>query len=218
MDEKRIRNRSPETPYHYAYRLACEALRSADIKERAEKSGATIEEGGNGTRLIKLSFFNHLCQISFPDIEINYQESKEKVPLWSKILVLHYLIKSEGYPLTGKWINFRQMSGGESYYPAFVKRSQKPLLDFFSNRLELLEKAAKALGGHETREGDMAVIIPAFPKVPIVLVCWNGDEEFPPDVRILFDSTIPTYLSTEDVAVLSQQTVFRLVALAKSSI
>ncbi len=218
MNERKAQNNSPETPYHYAYRLACEALRSADIKERVEKSGATIEAGENGNCLIKLTFLDCLCQISFPDIEINYQESEEIVPLWSKILILHYLVKSEGQPLTGKWINFRQISGGESYYPAFVKRSQKPLLDFFSNRLELLEKAALALGGEKTREGDTAVIIPALPRVPIVLIFWDGDEEFQPEARILFDSTVPTYLSTEDVAVLSQQTVFRLIKWAKSNI
>ena len=218
MSETNVRSHSPETSYHYAYRLACEALKLADIKERAFKSGSILESIGDGTYLIKLAFLDRLCQISFPEIKIHYQESGEDVPIWSKILILHYLAKSEGYPLTGRWVNFREMSGGESYYPAFVKRSQKPLLDFFSNQLELLEKAALAFGGHKTHEGDMAVIIKAFPRVPIMMIFWSGDEEFPPEARILFDSTIPTYLSTEDVAVLSQQTVFGLIRWAKSNI
>ena len=101
MNERKIRNHSPESPYHYAYRLSCEALRSADIKERAEKSGAAIESRGDGTHLIKLAFLNRLCQISFPEIEINYQESGEEVPLWSKLLILHYIVTSEGQHLTG---------------------------------------------------------------------------------------------------------------------
>ena len=96
-----------------------------------------------------------------------------------------------------------------------MNRSQKPLLNFFGNRLELLEGAAQALGGRMVHYGDKAVIIPALPRVPIVLVFWSGDEEFQPEASILFDSTIPTYLSTEDIAVLSQQTVFRLIKLAK---
>ena len=217
MYERNTRNHSPETPYHDAYRLACEALRRADIKERVLKSGSSIEPTGNETYLIKLAFLNRLCRIRFPDIEIDYQESAEDVPLWSKILILHYLVQSQGYPLTGKWVNFREMSGGESYYPAFVKRSQKPLLDFFGNRLELLEKAAVALGGHVTHEGDRAVVIHAFPRVPIIMIFWGGDEEFPPEAGILFDSTIPTYLSTEDVEVLSQQTVFGLIKWAKAN-
>lgn len=218
MNERNISSHSPETPYHYAYRLACEALKRADIKERALKSGSTIEPISDETYSIKLAFLNRLCQISFPEIKIDYQESGADVPIWSKILILHYLVKSEGYPLTGKWVNFREMSGGESYYPAFVKRSEKPLLDFFGNRLELLVKAAMAFGGHKTHEGDMAVVVKAFPRVPIMMIFWSGDEEFPPEARILFDSTISTYLSTEDVAVLSQQMVFGLIQWAKSNI
>ena len=217
MNKRAVANLSPQNPYHYAYRLACEALRNADIKERSEKSGATLEAGENGNYLIKLTFLNHLCQIRFPDIEIIYHESDEEVPLWSKILILHYLIKSKGYSLRGEWINFRQVPGGASYYPAFVKRSQKPLLDFFGNRLELLEKAANALGGERTHYGDRAVMIPTLPRVPIVLVFWSGDEEFQTEASILFDTTIPTYLPTEDIAVLSQQTVFKLIKWAKSN-
>jgi hypothetical protein len=54
--------------------------------------------------------------------------------------------------------------------------------------------------------------------VPIALIFWSGDEEFQPEARILFDSTIPTYLSTEDVAVLAQQTVFGLINCAKNKL
>lgn len=211
-------NLPSKNPYHQAYRLACEALKSADIRERAEKSGATLERRENGNHFINLTFLDNLCQIRFPEIEIVYQESDEEVPIWSKILILHYLIKSKGYSLTGKWINFRQVPGGVGYYPAFVKRSQKPLLDFFKNRLELLEEAAQSLGGERTHYGDLGVIIPAFPKVPMVLVLWSGDEELQPEANILFDSTIPNYLSTEDIAVLSQQTVFKLIKWAKCNI
>jgi len=218
MNNKAVANLSPQNPYQDAYKLACEALRSTDIKRRAEKSGATLKTGKDGNHLITLTFLNHLCQIQFPDIEINYQESDEDVPLWSKILILHYLIKSQGLPLAGEWINFRQIPGGSSYYPAFVKRSQKPLCDFFSNRLDLLEKTARTLGGEKTHYGDRAVIIPALPRVPVVLVFWSGDEEFQPDAHILFDSPIPTYLSTEDVAVLAQQTVFGLIKCAKKTL
>jgi len=208
---------SPQNPYQDAYKLACEALRSADIQEKALKSGTTLKTGRDGNHLITLTFLNSLCQIRFPDIEVTYQESDREVPLWSKILILHYLVKSEGVPLTGEWINFKQVPGGGTYYPAFVKRSQKPLCDFFSDRLDLLERAARTLGGEKADYGDRAVRIPALPRVPVVLVCWSGDEEFHSAAHILFDSTVSSYLSTEDVAVLSQQTVFSLIKWAKAS-
>jgi len=218
MDKQNVRNHSNQQPYQQAFKIACESLRSADIEERAEKSGALLEKEEHGGYLIRLTFLHRRCLIHFPEGRITFQENDEEVPLWSKILLLHYLIKAQGNPLAGEWVNFRQLSGGDTYYPAFVKRSQKPLLDFFAHRLDLLETAAQSLGGRNLSEGDRAVVIPALPRVPIALIFWRGDEEFQPEARILFDATVPTYLSTEDVAVLAQQTVFGLIKCAKKTL
>jgi hypothetical protein len=217
MDKQNVRNHPNQQPYQQAFRIACDSLRKADIEERAEKSGALLEKEEHGGYLIRLTFLHRRCLIHFPEGKVTFQENDEEVPLWSKILLLHYLINAQGRPLAGEWVNFRQLSGGDTYYPAFVKRSQQPLLDFFAHRLDLLETAAKSLGGRNLNEGDRAVVIPALPRVPIGLVFWSGDEEFQPDARILFDATVSTYLSTEDVAVLAQQTVFGLIACAKQA-
>ena len=218
MDKQNVRNHSKQQPYQQAFKIACESLRSADIEERAEKSGALLEKEEHGGYLIRLTFLHRRCLIRFPEGKVTFEENDEEVPLWSKILLLHYLINAQGRPLAGEWVNFRQLSGGDTYYPAFVKRSQQPLLDFFAHRLELLEEAAQSLGGRNVSEGDRAVVIPALPRVPIALVFWHGDEEFPPEARILFDATVSTYLSTEDVAVLAQQTVFGLIKCAKKTL
>ena len=219
MDKQKVRNHPNQQPYQQAFKIACESLRSADIAERAEKSGALLEKEEHGGYLIRLTFLHRRCLIHFPEGKVTFEENDdEEVPLWSKILLLHYLINAQGNPLAGEWVNFRQLSGGDTYYPAFVKRSQQPLLDFFAHRLELLEEAAQALGGRNLSEGDRAVVIPALPRVPIALIFWRGDEEFPPEARILFDATVPTYLSTEDVAVLAQQTVFGLIKCAKKTV
>lgn len=215
MDKRNASSHAIQQPYQQAFNIACESLRNTDIGERAEKSGARLHREEHGGYLIRLTLLHRRCLIQFPEVRITFQENDEEVPLWSKILLLHYLINSQGHPLSGEWVNFRQLSGGATYYPAFVKRSQKPLLDFFAHRLELLKEAAQSLGGKNLNEGDSAVVIPALPRVPIALIFWSGDEEFQPEARILFDATIPTYLSTEDVAVLSQQTVFRLISWAK---
>jgi hypothetical protein len=47
--------------------------------------------------------------------------------------------------------------------------------------------------------------------VPLTLVLWRGDEEVAPNGNILFDANISDYLSTEDVAVLSETITWRLV-------
>lgn len=200
-----------DSPYDRAFQAACEALRSANVEERAGKSGAYFEKEGDGRCLIKLPFLSRYCLIHFPDITVTYQDEGEELPLWSTLIILHYIVRAQGRPLAGEWISFRQLSGGEVYYPAFEKRSEKPLLRFFAHREDLFEEAGRALGGTKAPTGDRGVVITALPRVPIAFLLWNGDEELPPDARILFDASVPAYLSTEDAVVLAQQAVFKLI-------
>ena len=75
--------------------------------------------------------------------------------------------------------------------------------------------AAAALGGQPADYGDVAVTVSGFPRVPVTVVLWRGDEEFPPDGNMLFDGSVMDYLCTEDVNVLSESLAHRLVRLLK---
>ena len=52
--------------------------------------------------------------------------------------------------------------------------------------------------------------MPVFPKVPLAVVLWRGDDEFPPEVNILFDRTANSVLRTEDLAICGALTVSKL--------
>jgi len=65
------------------------------------------------------------------------------------------------------------------------------------------------MGGKEVRRdrvpfGDVGVKIPFLPKVKISFIIWRGDDEFPPQGKILFNSHIASYLSTEGIVIASQ--------------
>ena len=62
----------------------------------------------------------------------------------------------------------------------------------------------------------MAVTINAFPRVPVTLVLWRGDDEFPPEGNLMFDSTVPDYLTSDDTHALCEIIAWRLVKLLKA--
>ena len=113
--------------------------------------------------------------------------------------------------LSGQLIAYQELKEGATYLPSFFKRAVKPIIDYFGQTPERLLDAAAEIGGYKTSLGDFAVTIPAFKRVPITLVVWRGDDEFPPNANILFDSTILDYLPVEDVNVLCQTISWRLV-------
>jgi hypothetical protein len=81
----------------------------------------------------------------------------------------------------------------------------------FGKSPELLVKAAAQLGGRKANHGDVSATINAFPHVPITFVLWRGDDEIAPNGNILFDANISDYLSTEDVTVLTETIIWKLV-------
>ena len=200
-----------EYGYELAYKLACDQLANIDnIEQQCLKSGAQYQVI-DSKRVITTEYLNRSYLISLPDIEISLMDSEETIPLRDKILILHYLSQAKGTPLANKIISYKELPEGSNYFPIFSKRAVKPILDHFAREPERLVDVAAKLGGYKVDYGDVAVTINAFPRVPITFALWKGDEEFPPEGNILFDSTISDYLSTEDINVLCEAIAWRLV-------
>lgn len=120
------------------------------------------------------------------------------------ILILHYLAERlKGLPeLTGEWISFKELAGGEFYYPAFRKRAIEPILSKYgSNPQNLLSVLDKGMA-KKNNQADAAVVIDVFENVPVLVEIWKGDEEFGPEANMLFDRSIAEIFCTEDIAVL----------------
>ncbi len=193
-----------------AYGLACEQLTRVDIEQQCQRSDAQYQVR-DSQKTITLKYLNQSYQITLPDIEVSFVDSAEKVPIRDKILILHYLTQAKGTAATNELITFRELSGGNVYHPTFTKRTMKPLSERFGKEPALLVRACERLGGQQADYGDTAVTINAFSRVPITLVLWQGDDEFPPQLNLLFDANISDYLETEDVTILCETITWRLI-------
>jgi len=200
--------------YKAAIALAAAELKNLNPKRLAGRSRGEFffEAGQEG---IIVPYFGQGRRVSWPEIGVAPVPGPGDLPLTEQILILHYLLKTTGKPLSGKNIDFRQVPEGSFYWPAFVSRAKKPLLESFGRDLGLYLEVATRLGGEAQELGDAAARFMAFPLVPVTHVLWRGDEEFPPEANILFDETIAQHLPTEDIAALAGASVYRLMAAAR---
>ena len=98
---------------------------------------------------------------------------------------------------------------------AFIKRAKDPLIKTFGFAAKkLVEIASKAYDAEPLDLGDYSVKVNALPTVPVALLIWEGDEEFPPDGNLLFDKTISKILSAEDIATLAGIVVYPMIGMA----
>ncbi len=202
---------SHEYGYELAYKIASEQLaKIGNIEQQCLRSG-TQYQVTDSQKAIIVAYLNKSYKVALPDVEISLLDSEAEVPLRDKILILHYLTLAKGTPTANKMITYKELPEGSNYLPTFSKRAIKPLADHFGNEPHRLIDAAEKLGGRSADYGDVAVTINAFSRVPITLVLWQGDAEFPPSGSIIFDATISDYLSTEDITILCEIITWKLV-------
>ncbi len=195
--------------YQQAFDLACAAMREMELHERAERAGANYSKGEEGEK-IRISFFSEPQEIRLPQVEF-HSPSQKVVSLVSRVLMLHYLLRADGTPVSGRWVAYKEVPGALLYGAVFARRVTEPLERKLGTSARLFREAGLRLGGEPGPVGDASLFLRAFPFVPLHLVLWEGDEEFPPKVQLLFDSTVPHYLSLEDMVVLGQMAAGRMI-------
>ena len=130
------------------------------------------------------------------------------------IILLHYLARRSELkdmpPLTGEWLDFKELPGGEGYYPAFKKRTIDRVLKKYASKPDSLKDALSRIPGEITDKADVGIIIHPFKEILILITMSEADEEFGPDANILFDKNISKTFCTEDIVVLTEMVVHLL--------
>ena len=175
------------------------ALRERDLKEVAFKSGASLEDEDR----LRIPYLNRFADV-MPDQD-QIMVGTEPADMRTAILILHYLLKASGTPLTGQMISFKEAPQGGLYDQPFRGRVIYSMLGILDNDATRFEECAKELGGEPIQAGDMSYRFRVFPYVTVQYVWYAGEEEMPPDLNLLFDASISEYLSTEDIVVMCEE-------------
>ena len=206
--------------YKQALKLASEQLSDKNPDRLASLSGATIKQDKKGRKTLVLRALNQEVSIRWPDLTFGEEDAEAEIPIQQQVLYLHYLCgawSSNGAKATGEWISFQEIPDGRFYMDAFQRRAKNPMVTSFGETPDLLFKVAADLYGATSFDrGDVSVVVRALPLVPIALILWKGDEEFPPEGNVIFDRNIVGILSAEDVAWLSGMVVYPMIGRAKA--
>ena len=215
MNNKIILPGSQVKGYDKAYELSYQLARSRtttlpDLRQQCEKTGAEYE-GDTPEGSIRLRYLGHFYRIVLPEGEVSSTINEEPATMRDKILILHYFITTTGSSPTNRLVTFRELPAGRNYFPTFIKRVINPITERFGSFPEELITAAENLDGSRNTYGDISVTIQAFPRMAVTLVLWRGDKDFPPQGNILFDANVSDYLPLEDITILCETIVWKLV-------
>jgi hypothetical protein len=202
--------------YKTAVDLGKKELFPKDPVKVADQSGGRHEQTADGKHLISLHFLNKPITIEWPGLEMTFGESGDGLSLQQQVLILHYLSGAGPTLPTGEWVAYQEIPDGKFYLDAFLRRAKNPLIHTFGEDPELLARLATATyDARPLDQGDLGLTLRALPKVPVALILWRGDDEFPPEGTILFDKSVARMLSAEDIAWLAGMVIYPLIGMAK---
>lgn len=154
-----------------------------DLKKAAQRTGGTWEKNR-----LTLKVFGKPLSIDnrgrlFSDIHINS---------WVTATVLGYVLACKGEPLSGKWLPFRELSGGREKNGLFVQRSEKPLKQIADQYTGLFEDLIHIFNGQAVSglfESDISLVLYPLPRLPILVCYWKPDEGLDSDLHLFFDAS-----------------------------
>ncbi|MFC1872625.1 DUF3786 domain-containing protein [Chloroflexota bacterium] len=202
-----------EFGYKLAYKIAWNTFSSVDIVEQCRRSDA---EYLASKRAVKVPFLARDYLILLRENYVVAAKGSEEPSLREKILVLHYFLNAKGTPPSGNTVTYKELKEGINYFPVFHKRVISPIINFFGAKPESLAVIAGFFGGVSAEYGDVAVTINAFPRVPVTYVLWRGDDDFPPQGSVMFDSNVNDYFTNDDIHALCEVLTWKIVRLLKT--
>lgn len=116
----------------------------------------------------------------------------------SVMAIYDYLCRENTIPeMCGNWVRTHSLKNAGAASPDDVAMYQKHA-EYYQEHQSALKFAASQIG-KPFFKGDIAVQYPIFDGMDGVFQFWEGDEEFPPSIRFLWDENIHQYLKFETV-------------------
>lgn len=116
--------------------------------------------------------------------------------------------------LRGEWASFENLRGASPFAPAFRAGVLASFAKSFAGRGPLLKEAAAAMGARTLKSSGIAFEADAFACLPVRFFFWDGDEEFPAQANMLFDTSAPDFIHVESVVTVAEAGLSRLCELA----
>ena len=184
--------------FEKTYRDYLAQVAGLDLGSMQEKLGTEVD-GGEAI----VPFFGRPYRVS-PN-GIFSSTGKESDFTVSVVLCKYLLMCPEFTPKGDDWVSYKDFKDAAPFAGAFVNTAERPIGENFANGLVELKEACKSLGGRAPGMDlsyDLSVCFDPLPRVPILVLFNDADDEFPAQCWLLFERRAEGYLDMECLAIL----------------
>lgn len=199
--------------YKKVFDIACRTLLNSNCEAQFINAGVACEKIQDQYS-VDVPYFDEIITLKLP--EFLFKSSKSaNVTLVTKIIILHYINTANGFSPGVDKISYGDIPGLAGYLPVFEQRVARPLIAAFGFDKYVFLETGVSMGGIKEDYGDASFTLHALPRIPITFILWEGDAEFTPSLKVLFDPSITGYLPLEDITVISKLASTRIIKEAR---
>jgi len=119
-------------------------------------------------------------------------------PLLELATVLYLINVKDVHPLGRDIVGPKDLKEGHFFQgPHELKIA--PLVERYGSDMQGFRKSAESLDGEPVDMADAAYRLKPFPRVNLYYLFWEGDEEFPPRMIVLFERSIQEMLAADAI-------------------
>lgn len=119
------------------------------------------------------------------------------------LFVVHYLLGSREMQPAGQWISEKDITGGATFFRGPHEIPAHSIASRFDRDIIGFKKRCQQYGGLVLDLADAAFVFSITPRIPVAVLYWQGDDEFPTEAKLLFDKTIDRHLASDIIYALA---------------
>ncbi len=115
------------------------------------------------------------------------------------LFAIHYLLTCVETRPSGKWISEKDMVGGVTFFRGPHEIPTGLITNKINNSLDKFKSLRHTFNGQSLDMADAAFSFKVTERIPMALLYWAGDEDFPAEAKFLYDSTLPLHFALDIV-------------------
>lgn len=138
------------------------------------------------------------------------KDDKPDVNDFLGLFIIYYLLRSKEIKVSREWISEKDIPGGATFFRGPHKIPTHIIEQRYGNNIREFKGICEKLYGIPLDMADAAYAFKIAPRIPVAVQFWKGDNEFPPESKILFDKTITKHLSPDIIFCLAVEICTRI--------
>lgn len=113
------------------------------------------------------------------------------------LFIMHYLLKSKKTEIQKAWISEKDIPGGTTFFRGPHNIPTDFITTRFQNNIQQFKGKCEQLHGSPITMADAAYAFEIVPRVPVAVLYWIGDNEFPAESKVLYDKSITDHFALD---------------------